>query len=95
MADLTAELAQLLLLTSTRLTLKQPPKTSLTGSVSKSPSEDGLSSRLVEHGEAQPGEIQSVGYGCDVANEQSVKDTFAKIEAEFGGRIDVSDRDLL
>jgi D-arabinitol 2-dehydrogenase len=44
----------------------------------------------VSQGETQPGEVHATGYGCDVANEQSVKDTFAKIEAEFGGRIDVS-----
>lgn len=44
----------------------------------------------VTHGEAQPGEIHAVGYGCDVGNEQSVKDTFSKIESEFGGKIDVS-----
>ncbi len=42
------------------------------------------------NGEAQPGEIQAVGYGCDVASEESVKSTFSKIESEFGGKIDVS-----
>jgi NAD(P)-dependent dehydrogenase (short-subunit alcohol dehydrogenase family) len=47
----------------------------------------------VAHGEAQPGEIHAVGYGCDVSSEQSVKETFAKIESEFGGRIDVSSSD--
>ena len=51
--------------------------------------EDGSSA--VTHGEAQPGEIHAAGYGCDVGNEQSVKDTFSKIESEFGGKIDVSD----
>jgi NAD(P)-dependent dehydrogenase (short-subunit alcohol dehydrogenase family) len=45
---------------------------------------------FVKHGEAKEGEIQAVGYGCDVANEQSVKDTFASIEKDFGGKIDVS-----
>lgn len=42
----------------------------------------------VEHGEAKPGEIKAVGFGCDVSDEQSVKDTFAKIEQTFGNRID-------
>jgi D-arabinitol 2-dehydrogenase len=50
--------------------------------------------RTVKHGEAQPGEIHAVGYGCDVADETSVKDTFAKIEKDFGGRIDVSEHPI-
>jgi NAD(P)-dependent dehydrogenase (short-subunit alcohol dehydrogenase family) len=43
----------------------------------------------VEHGEAAPGEIQSLGLGCDVASEESVKATFQAIKDKFG-RIDVS-----
>lgn len=45
---------------------------------------------LVKHGEAEEGEIHAVGYGCDVSNENSVKETFSKIESEFGGKIDAS-----
>jgi NAD(P)-dependent dehydrogenase (short-subunit alcohol dehydrogenase family) len=45
--------------------------------------------RSVEHGEAAPGEIQAMGLGCDVANENSVKETFQAIKDKFG-RIDVS-----
>ena len=30
-----------------------------------------------------------MGYGCDVASEQCVKDTFSAIERDFGGKVDV------
>ncbi|RXK42607.1 d-arabinitol 2-dehydrogenase [Tremella mesenterica] len=43
-----------------------------------------LTDWFVEHGEAKPGEIRALGLGCDVANEQSVKDTFAAIKEKFG-----------
>lgn len=39
---------------------------------------------FVEHGEAQPGEITALGIGCDVADEQSVKNTFETIKNKFG-----------
>jgi len=47
-----------------------------------------LADWFVAHGEAQPGEILSIGYGCDVGNEDAVKSTFSQIEKDFGGRID-------
>ena len=43
----------------------------------------------VTHGEAKEGEIEAVGYGCDVSSEDSVRETFAKIKERFG-RVDVS-----
>jgi len=46
-----------------------------------------LADWFVEHGEAAPGEIQAMGLGCDVANENSVKETFQAIKDKFG-RID-------
>jgi NAD(P)-dependent dehydrogenase (short-subunit alcohol dehydrogenase family) len=46
-----------------------------------------LAERAVEHGEAAPGEIEAVGYGCDVSNEARVKEVFASIKERFG-RID-------
>ncbi|KAK4686718.1 hypothetical protein P7C73_g3407, partial [Tremellales sp. Uapishka_1] len=39
------------------------------------------------HGQAAPGEIKAQGYGCDVSSEESVKETFDKIESTYG-RID-------
>ncbi|GAA5938545.1 hypothetical protein JCM3775_002155 [Rhodotorula graminis] len=41
-----------------------------------------------EHGQAQKGEIQAIGLGCDVSNEQEVKDCFATVVDKFG-RVDV------
>jgi NAD(P)-dependent dehydrogenase (short-subunit alcohol dehydrogenase family) len=41
-----------------------------------------------EHGGAQKGEISSIGIGCDVGNEQMVKDTFKQITDKYG-RVDV------
>ena len=61
----------------------------LQGDDAKAAAKD-LEEWFVKHGEAQPGEIHAAGYGCDVSNEQSVKDTFLQIEKDFGGRIDVS-----
>ncbi|ORX35438.1 putative d-arabinitol 2-dehydrogenase [Kockovaella imperatae] len=43
---------------------------------------------FVTHGEAEPGEIKAKGYGCDVANEQSVTKTFDAIEKDYGSKID-------
>ncbi|GJN92938.1 hypothetical protein Rhopal_005982-T1 [Rhodotorula paludigena] len=41
-----------------------------------------------EHGEAQPGEIEAIGLGCNVANEDEVKNCFKQIVDKFG-RVDV------
>lgn len=46
-----------------------------------------LTDWFVEHGEAEAGEIQALGLGCDVANEDSVRAAFAQIKEKFG-RID-------
>ncbi|GAA5976416.1 hypothetical protein JCM11641_006005 [Rhodosporidiobolus odoratus] len=41
-----------------------------------------------EHGQAKKGEIEAIGLGCDVSNEQQVKDCFQAVKEKFG-RIDV------
>ena len=41
-----------------------------------------------EHGQAEKGEIQAIGLGCDVSNEQEVKDCFSTVVDKFG-RVDV------
>jgi NAD(P)-dependent dehydrogenase (short-subunit alcohol dehydrogenase family) len=46
-----------------------------------------LTDWFVEHGEAEAGEIQALGLGCDVASEESVREAFGKIKEKFG-RID-------
>lgn len=43
---------------------------------------------FVEHGEAGPEEIQAIGVGCNVADEESVKAAMEKVYNTFG-RIDV------
>ncbi|KAM0748173.1 putative d-arabinitol 2-dehydrogenase [Meredithblackwellia eburnea MCA 4105] len=43
---------------------------------------------FVAEGEAEEGELQILGYGCNVAEEEEVINTFAKIHKAFG-RIDV------
>lgn len=39
-------------------------------------------------GEVQPGELDAVGYGCNVADEDAVKKVFADIKARWG-RVDI------
>lgn len=39
---------------------------------------------LVDHGDIEPGEVTAIGIGCDVANEESVKEGFEKIVKRFG-----------
>lgn len=43
---------------------------------------------FVEHGKAQPHEIQAIGVGCDVSSEEAVKKAMATVYEKFG-RIDV------
>lgn len=43
---------------------------------------------FVEHGKAEPHEIQAIGVGCNVADEEAVKAAMAKVYEKFG-RIDV------
>lgn len=43
---------------------------------------------FVSHGQAKPDEIDAIGIGCDVSNEESVKAAFQKVVDHFG-RIDV------
>ena len=43
---------------------------------------------FVSHGQAKPHEIEAIGVGCNVANEDEVKAAMAKIIEKFG-RIDV------
>lgn len=49
---------------------------------------DDLSTWFVEHGQAKEGEIETMGLGCDVANEENVQDCFRQIVEKFG-RVDV------
>lgn len=39
---------------------------------------------FVEHGEAKPGEVQAIGIGCDISNEDSVKSAMQKVVDKFG-----------
>jgi D-arabinitol 2-dehydrogenase len=41
-----------------------------------------------EHGGAKKGEISAIGLGCDVGNEDAVKEVFGKIVDKYG-RVDV------
>lgn len=41
-----------------------------------------------KHGEAKKGEIEAIGLGVDVSNEDEVKAAFAKVVEKFG-RVDV------
>jgi len=43
---------------------------------------------FVEHGEASPGEVQAIGIGCDISNEDSVKNAMQAVVDRFG-HIDV------
>lgn len=38
----------------------------------------------VQHGDIEPGKVQAIGLGCDVANEDSVKAGFQHIVDKFG-----------
>jgi NAD(P)-dependent dehydrogenase (short-subunit alcohol dehydrogenase family) len=51
-------------------------------------SADELAAWFVAEGEAQPGEIEAVGLGCDVSSEESVKAAFKAVEERFG-RVDI------
>lgn len=41
-----------------------------------------------EHGQAEKGEIEAIGLGCDVSSEQNVKECFQTVKDKFG-RVDV------
>lgn len=41
-----------------------------------------------EHGGAKKGEVKAIGLGCDVSNEEAVKDCMQKVVDTFG-KIDV------
>lgn len=41
-----------------------------------------------EHGQASKGEIKAIGLGCDVSNEEEVKQCFSTVVDTFG-RVDV------
>ena len=43
---------------------------------------------FTEHGGAKKGEVQAMGLGCDVSNEEAVRDSMQKVVDRFG-RIDV------
>ncbi|KAE8540126.1 hypothetical protein D1P53_004064 [Cryptococcus gattii VGV] len=43
-----------------------------------------LADWFVENGEAQKGEIEAIGLGCDVSNEASVKQVFDTVKERFG-----------
>ncbi|ODN84126.1 hypothetical protein L202_00136 [Cryptococcus amylolentus CBS 6039] len=47
-------------------------------------SAEELEAWFVENGQAKPNEIQSVGLGCDVSNENDVKRVFAAVKERFG-----------
>ena len=47
-----------------------------------------IESWFVENGDAKPGEIEVMGVGCDVSDEEAVKVAFEAIHQRFG-RIDV------
>lgn len=39
---------------------------------------------VVENGEAEKGEIEAIGLGCDVSDEASVKQVFSTVKERFG-----------
>lgn len=59
----------------------------LDGEMAKKAAED-LVQWFEEHGQAEKGEIESIGLGCDVSSEESVQETFKQVIDKFG-RIDV------
>lgn len=68
--------------------LSEQPRSSLTGSVrivfSRLPYTLSWHVIIVENGEAQKGEIEAIGLGCDVSNEASVKQVFDTVKERFG-----------
>ncbi|BGP18257.1 hypothetical protein JCM10213_007887 [Rhodosporidiobolus nylandii] len=59
----------------------------LDGEMAKTAATD-LVTWFEEHGQADKGEIEAIGLGCDVSNEQNVKDCFDEVIKKFG-RVDV------
>ncbi|GAA6017623.1 hypothetical protein JCM10207_001227 [Rhodosporidiobolus poonsookiae] len=49
---------------------------------------DDLVKWFEEHGQAEKGEIEAIGLGCDVSNEKQVQECFQKVVDKFG-RVDV------
>ncbi|CEL63805.1 D-arabinitol 2-dehydrogenase [ribulose-forming] OS=Candida albicans (strain WO-1) GN=ARD1 PE=3 SV=1 [Rhizoctonia solani AG-1 IB] len=45
---------------------------------------DDLVEWFVQHGDIQPGKVTAVGIGCDVSNEDSVKEGFGQVVSRFG-----------
>ncbi|ELU45400.1 short chain dehydrogenase domain-containing protein [Rhizoctonia solani AG-1 IA] len=45
---------------------------------------DDLVEWFVEHGDIQPGKVTAIGIGCDVSNEDSVKEGFGQVVSRFG-----------